>query len=272
MDRSDPDWVGLVGPAGVTSSVDLRDSRSNISRADGEVIGSSFWGTRSIVIDIFIIDNDPVSRADKLEHLQKVNYLLRTPGTLSWIEDGSESYEKQVSVRLQSFPTISHNDNPTKNYQIVLTALEPQIESVIETTESFASDSTATTYTFSITNNGNWFAWPKIRVVNKLQNSSLPLYNLSITNNTNERSIIINDVDQATSLDAEIIIDTKPTARTVVQKIGTTETNIYNQLDIDSLFFPLESGSNSITIGYENTVSFDVDELEWEIIYRDAWI
>ena len=150
-DQSDPNWVGLLGQNGITSSVEVRESRSNISRLDGEIIGSSYYGNRSIVADIFINDTNPETRSNKLTKLQRVNYLLRSTGLLKWNEKDSNNTAKQIPVRLQSFPSISHSGGPSKNVQLAFNALQPYVETQNEIVETFTPEEEAGSFDFTLT-------------------------------------------------------------------------------------------------------------------------
>lgn len=259
MDKSDPNWVGLVGPAGVTSSVDLRESRSNLARGDGEIIGLSFYGNRSIVADIFIIDTDPETRADKLAKLQRANHLTRASGMLSWTEDGTTPIEKQIPVRLQSFPTISHNDNPTKGYQLVFTATQPFIEQA-GLISSFLEGAENTVH--EIDNEGDWESYPVFTI-------NGPFGSFELTNQTTNQTIEVvfdpADNDFITSTQW-VEIYSKPSQRQVLLKSSTTAENAYDKVVIGSNFPILWAGINEIILDADNTAA--TVSIEW----RNAWI
>ena len=259
MDKTNPNWVGLVGPGGVTSSVDLRESRSNIARNDGEIIGLSYYGNRSIVIDIFIIDVDPVTRADKLAKLQKVNQLSRSIGILSWTEDGTNPVEKQIPVRLQSFPTIGHADDPTKSYQIVLTATQPFIEQagLISTFDDGEEDTV-----HEIENEGDWEAYPFFIIDG-------PFGSFELTNQTTNQTIeVVFDPadDDFISDEYWVEIDSRPSSRQVVLKSDTTAANAYDKVVIGSNFPILVPGVNDIILEADNALA--TVSVRW----RNAWI
>jgi len=236
IDKTDTDWVGLVGPNGVTSSVELIESKDVLARGDGEILGTSYWGSRSIVADIFIPENDPEKRSDYLEKLQKVTTMIRADGILSWQEQGTGTISKQIPVRLQSFPTITHNSNPTKAYQIVMTAQQPQIDSATLSTSNNNSAGT-----FSITNSGNWTAYPYI----KITGDYTQLTDLRIKNNTTGEELNLEDTTIAST--EWISIYNVPKERRVIKETSSTQANYYDKLVIGSDFISLAPGSNSIT-------------------------
>lgn len=268
-DQSDPNWVGLVGPNGVTSAVELRESRSNISRTDGEIIGASYWGSRSVVADIFINDTNPETRSNKLTKLQRVNYLLRTSGLLQWTEKDGNQTEKQIPVRLQSFPTISHDSGPSKTVQLAFTATQPHIESQEEIVELFTPPEAENSFNFTITNEGDWITYPIIKFRTSADSPTTSSTNFYIDNITNGKRFRLNNI--SIEQDMEIVIDFNPTKKTVTKQIGEGEPgNIYNYLDLNSSFFGLESGENELELF--TSVEFEGEELEWEVIYRHAWV
>ncbi len=268
IDDTSPDWVGLIGQAGVTSSVDLRESRSNISRADGEILGASFFGTRSVVADIFIVDTFPETRGNKIAKLQRVNYLLRETGLLQWTETETSAIGKQLPVRLQSFPTITHNSNPTKSYQISLTSTQPHIESQNEIVETFVPEEETDVFTFTLTNEGDWMSYPVIKITTPA-GITADTTDLTITNTFNNKQLKIENLEIEPEM--ELIIDNRPTKKTITQTIDLTTSNIYNKLNVVSEFINFEAGENPIEFDFNN-YNFDVDEIEIEFSYRYAWI
>ena len=232
VDDSSGDWVGLIGPNGITSSVELVESKTNIARGDGDLIGSAYWGSRSVVIDLFIAEVDPEKRADYLEKLQTVTTMIRNTGLLSWTEQGTGAVEKQIPVRLQSFPTISHDRGPTKNYQIVLTAMQPQID---ETTLSTSNNNAAST--FSVTNSGNWDAYPYIKIVGNLTGCR-------VRNTTTGQTMEISGASVSST--QWISVYTTPNERRVLRESSSTSINYYDKFTLGSDFIKLQPGSNEI--------------------------
>lgn len=259
MDKTDPNWVGLVGSGGVTSSLDLRESRSNLARGDGEIIGLSFWGSRSIVADIFIVDADPTSRTDKIEKLQKVTTMLRSPGLLTWTEQDTNQTEKQIPVRLQSFPSLNHNDGVTKNYQIALTATQPQIEQagLASTFNNGAED-----IVHELENEGDWDTYP-VWVIDG------PFGSFQLTNQTTNETIEVvfdpADDDFITS-SQWVEIYSKPDTRQVLLKSSTTSENAYSKVLIGSNFPKLKPGINEIILEADNPAA--TVSAQW----RNAWL
>lgn len=235
VDDTDSDWVGLVGPNGVTSSVELQESRTSISRGDGEIIGQAYWGSRSIVIDIFIPEVDPTARANYIRKLQKVTTMIRQEGLLSWTEQGTGTPGKQIPVRLQSFPTLSHNAGPNKTYQIVLTATQPQIDS---STLSTAVDKAAST-NHTITNAGDWDAYPYIKIKGDFTACRL-------RNTTTGETLEI--AGASVSNTQWVSIYTAPNARRVLRESSTTSINYYDKLVLASDFIRIQPGNNTFIL------------------------
>lgn len=231
---ADADWVGLVGANGVTSSVDLRESRTSITRADGELIGSSFWGSRSIVCDIFLPQTDPQERSDALRKLQRVTSLLREEGMLSWTETDTAGTEMQVPVRLQSFPTISHSSGPTKGYQIALTATQPHLETA-GTTSAITNGNAATNHT--VTNPGDWIAYPYIKLTG-------PFTVATVVNTTANPTQTLSFPAVSIGSGEFLEIYCSPNQRQVL-KNGTS--NAFSSLATTSDFISLEPGNNTLT-------------------------
>ena len=239
-DKSDADWVGLVGANGVTSSVDLRESRTSITRADGELIGSSFWGSRSIVCDIFLPQTDAQERSDALRKLQKVTTLLRDEGILSWTETDTAGTEMQVPVRLQSFPTINHTSGPTKGYQIALTATQPHLETA-GSQSAITNGNAATSLTAA--NGGDWVAYPYIKLTG-------PFTVATVQNTTTGETLSFPSVSIGAGDYLEIFCS--PNERQVL-KNGST--NAFASLATTSDFISLEPGNNTITFNGSNGAS-----------------
>jgi hypothetical protein len=257
-DSTAENWVGLVGESGVTSSVDLRESRENIARQDGEIIGQSYWGNRSIVADIFIPDGNPETRGDKIKELQKVTTTIRDNGYITWTESDTEAETKQVPVRLQSFPTLTHSGSVVKTYQIAFTATQPHIESA----EVFNLDDegAAIETEHTITNAGDWTTYPVIKITG-------PITAGIIENQTTGESMTLSGL--TTTVDDWIEIYNRPDQRQVLQKDLTTTTNIFNKLTIGSNFISLAPGANVIEL---KDVAGDTGDTKLFIEWRSAWL
>ena len=260
VDDSSANWVGLVGQNGVTSNVELRESRSPVARADGETIGNSYWGSRSIVIDIFIPSTDPTVRADAIKKLQKCTTMIRTPGTLSWTEQDTAATLKTVPVYLQNFPTINHNAGPAKNYQITLTAAQPHIDTG-GTASTIVDGARSTNHTAA--NGGDWDAYPVIVLKGPFTASEVAP--ASVTNSTTGQTIkITSSITSAQRVE----IETRPDRKQVWLKDSTTQTNFYDKITLDSDFIRLKPGNNTINYTAPSGTSSSTVSLTW----RGAWM
>lgn len=260
-DKTNADWVGLVSASGVTSSVELRESRTPISRADGEIIGSSYWGTRSIICDLFLPFSDPQERGDKLKKLQKVTTMLREEGLLSWTETDTAATQKQIPVRLQSFPTIGHSDGPTKTYQIALTATQPQIDT--GGTVSAITNGNADT-NLTATNGGDWTAYPWIKLTG-------PFTAATVANTTTGETLSFPSVSIGAGEWIEIYC--RPDQRQVLKKSASTSANYYDTLAIGSDFISLQPGNNTLTFnGTSGTALTSSSTAKMTVEWRGAWL
>jgi hypothetical protein len=256
-DLTATDWAGVVGSAGVTSSVELRESRSQIARADGEVIGNSYWGGRSIVIDVFVPITDPAERGDILTRLQQVVSLTRANGVLSWTETDTAETAKSVPVRLQSFPTIGHTDSPTKTYQIVLTAMQPHIDGSDIQEEGPEDDAVEMT----ITNDGNFDAYPVIRLDG-------PFDDCIVENETTGEALQFDGASVAVGEWLEIYC--RPDQRQVLfTDDGSTYVNYYDKLVIGSTFPAIVPGANTFEM---KSVTAGDTTTKITITWKHAWL
>ena len=249
-------WGGMIGPGGVTTGLELRESRTPIARNDGEVIGASYWGNRSIVIDIMIPIADPQLRGRVIERIyRRLNSIVNTDGVLYWIEkDGSnwasdlsqgqaeigvdtvltEGTPRRIPVRLQSMPTITHEAGPAKSVQIVLNATQTVVESdfdpAIHTDTDFQSTSSIfevetaapanSSASESVTafNYGSAVVWPILSVAGPFTALTISTTAGSLTYSN---TISIN----------QLTIDTRPIKRTVIGTISGSF-NAYDKVTI----------------------------------------
>ena len=256
------DWGGMIGPGGVSSGLELRESRSAIARTDGEIIGASYWGNRSIIIDVMIPIADPQLRGRVIERIyRRLNSIVNADGTLIWTEkDGTswasnleqgqagsgdpvltEGTPRCIPVRLQSMPTITHETGPAKAVQIVLNAKQTVIESYFDPTvhtattfedtapwfpfEETAMNSIAAPTVFSATayNYGSAAAWPIIEIEGPVTSGVISTTGGSFT--------IPSPVSPAITWAK---IDTRPTARTIVANVGAGVFNAYSLVNISN--------------------------------------
>jgi hypothetical protein len=303
----DPDWAGLIGPGGVTTSVDLRESRSNLARTDGEVIGPSYWGNRTVVMDILIPEPDPAKRGQIINRIYKACSALRAPDFanegmyhLQWTEqDGqihgtnplvqytlddpeSEFYAtpedewfnpatyygtpKRLPVKLQAYPTIAHNGDPTKSIQIVLTALQPFIESnfnyLYDPFVVGAEFETGTTSYYLDPDLGPSTVkpYPIIRI-------ATPIRSFTIESQDGSFSF-----ENGTALDSGgyLWIDCRPDRRTVIHEfyVGSTLTrvNLYDKVAVGSVFPSVQPLEITDIVGASS------GSTEFEMRYWWAWL
>lgn len=259
------DWVALLATTGITSSVELRESRTPISRVDGEIIGKSYWGSRSIVMDIFLPFTDPQERADKLALLQQCTTMIRTPGLLSWTEQDTAATAKQIEVYLQSFPTLTHNAGPSKTYQITLTAKQPNFDGA--TLLTFVDGAKDTNHT--INNPGDWDAYPTITVTSPFSASA------KILNTTTGETFTFSTAFPSTGTSptiygSKVEIITNPNNRQVNYYQGTTLTgSFYSGVDVASDFLRLQPGNN--TLRFEPGAS-GTSASKLSLSWRGAWM
>ena len=247
-------WGGMIGPGSVSTGLDLRESRSDIARADGEVIGASYWGNRSIVIDIMIPIAEPAIRGKAIDRIyRRLNSITNDDGILYWIEkDGSkwgedlsigeaeigedtvvqEGTPRRIPVRMQSLPTITHESGPVKNIQIVLNATQTWIESdfnpeIHEDTDFTGTSSVfelvsdaATSTPVSVTafNYGSATVWPVISVAGPFT---------ALTIGTSVGSLTYTNTVTTNGL----TIDTRPNKRTIIGTISGNF-NAYDKVSV----------------------------------------
>lgn len=255
-DTTKENWVGLIGSAGVTSSVDLRESRENIARQDGEIIGSSYWGNRSVVADIYVIDSNQATRGDKIKELQKVTRMIRDTGYITWTESDTEGEDKRLPVRLQSFPTLSHSDSVNKNYQIAFNALQPNIESA----DVFNEDDLSIEAEHTITNDGDCESYPVIKI-------NGPLTACILENKTTGETMSFSGLTTSGSEWLEIY--NRPDQRQVLEKSVSTTVNAFKKLQIGSNFIKLAPGGNVLEL---HDVAGDDTTTKLFVEWRSAWL
>lgn len=226
-DSSEPDFLAHL--VRITSDVSWDLSDSQIAAGDGALIGDMYRGTRSVVLDLLVADHDALSRADKIEWIQRINGILRnTSGiTLSWKE--ATGIEKEIS-NLRPTSYISVSDAWPKELQIVLRTGNPFILS----SEVHSREIDDTSGTTSLFNAGNAPGYPRFFVFG-------PFDDFSITNSETSDALIFQD----SVADGDYIeIDAR--RRTVLLNGGQ---NAYGGIDFASTeFFSIPALSADVPI------------------------
>lgn len=226
-DSSEPDFLAHL--VRITSDVSWDSSDSQIAAGDGSLIGDMFRGTRTIVLDLLLAEHDQITRADKLEWLQRINGILRnTTGiTLSWRE--ATGFEKEVA-NLRPTSYVAIGDAWPKQVQVVLRTGNPFILSSEIHTREIADE----TGTLSLFNAGNAPAYPRFFVYG-------PCDDFSITNSNTSDALVF----QTAVADGDYIeIDAR--RRTVLLNGGQ---NAYGGIDFSTTeFFSLPPLSADLPI------------------------
>lgn len=188
-----------------------------------------YRGTRSVVLDLLLAEHDALTRADKLEWIQRINGVLRnTSGiTLSWKE--ATGFEKEITgLRPTSYVAVG--DAWPKQVQIVLRTGNPFILS----SEVHSRELEAQSGTLNLFNAGNAPAFPRFFVYGDLDD-------FSITNSTTSDALIYeNGVDDGDYLE----IDSRK--RTVLLNGGQ---NAYGGIDFASTdFFSIPALTSELPI------------------------
>jgi hypothetical protein len=214
-DSSEPGFLAHL--IRITSDVAWESSDTSIAAGDGALIGSMYRGTRAVVLDLLINDHDPLSRADKIEWVQRINGVLRnTSGiTLSWKE--ATGIEKEIS-NLRPTAYISVGDEWPKTLQVVLRTGNPFVLSSEVHSREIADESGTT----DLFNAGNAPASPRFFVYG-------PCNDFLLTNSDTSQTLLF----QNSVADGDYIeIDTAK--RTVLRNGGQ---NAYGGLDFSSSEF-----------------------------------
>ncbi len=219
---------------GVGGLPDIRDSREINPSRHGETSLSSYFSGRPIVLDGRI-------EAGNLPKLRAMEYALRS--AFSSLEDdwlyfhawGDSSLSTRIKCRTTGFSIAESQDNKhyRRNFQITMRAPHPFFTSVasISDEEVFLQTTAGTPNPITLTNNGNFQAYPVIRITG-------PVTNPVIKNLTNNLQMTFTG---AIATGTYVDVDVKN--RTIIDSTGA---NRFALLNVSSDWIVLEPGANTI--------------------------
>lgn len=219
---------------GVGGLPDIRDSREINPSRHGETSLSSFYSGRPIVLDGRI-------EAGNLPKLRAMEYALRS--AFSGLDDdwlyfrawNTSSLDTRIKCRATglSIAEAQENYHYRRNFQITMRAPNPFFTSVSSFSDEkiFTQTTPGTPAPVTVTNNGNFKAYPRIRITG-------PVTNPTIRNTVNNLQMAF-----TITLTAGQYIDIDVEKRTLIDHTGA---NRFSTLSSASQWIVLEPGVNTI--------------------------
>ena len=247
---------------------------SKSPQQDGETYEASYMQKRNIVITGIIMAADYTT----LNGLKRTVQNLFCPGISSTLSYTNETYTKECTVVSERSPIFSQGkQEKDRSYQVFIVSLIAH--------NPFFLDEDFTGETFSLSLGNFEFPWEiiadyeietegnnRVTLVNAGDVTTPvqiifdgPATNPKITNETTGEFI---EVTKVLLAGERLLIDTQFGNKSVIFDNGTTQTNAFSLIDLDSTFFQLEIGNNVISY----SADFGVDTASVNIQYKNRFI
>lgn len=251
-DPTDADYVGGLTEDGITGldSADVRESATELAGSDGGSHGDFYFGRRPITITGVVTGHSSHAGRDlRLAKLRRATNALRTDVLLQWQNNPTASTAPmQTWCRLQN-RRITGAWN--KSFQLGLVSEYAVLFSQAVRT---ANGSPVT-----VENQGDWAAFPLIRITGASSNPTVTVDSLGT--DEGEMKLFMKNLNLAAGEAVEV--DTlNHTATFVAGARNGQSANRYIDFDLTVRWPALHYGNSTVTLGGGGTLS-----LTW----RDAW-
>lgn len=248
---ADADYVGTFSEDGEITGLDdaeIRENAEDLVEADGAVHGPFWLGRRMITCGIDVLSDTAQQRGARLEKLKRATAALRADGTLSWTTPYGGGGNQQVTFRRNQPRRITGKWK--KSVFLALACADPRIYS----TAIYSNTQLATNGNQVLTNQGDYFSPPSIRINGPGTNPTVTL------NNT--LSLVFNGL----VLTAGQYVIVNLVQRTVVDQSGA---NRFDAVDWpNTWWWQLAPGDNNVKITW---VSGNNASSTLVTTWRDAW-
>jgi hypothetical protein len=253
------DWIDTyrVDSIDGLGDADIRDARENNPAAHGETAFQPYYGGRTIVLSGKIRAHTVWKLRDMVQSLrqtfadisQESPLIFHTPDPAS---DLMIYCKKNAPINI---PESQQNFQMERDFQITLRASNPRFVSFVEQYRHQQVDAGSASWT--ITNNGNFQAEPRIRFIGPMNANSQVINNINGTM-LKLRSAIPNLSTYELDIANRTFVDLTP---------GSVGVNRFSALDISSTWLQLEPGDNHIDFTGTGTGGNSAIDMYWRHSY-----